>query len=271
MVQGFIGSTEDGATTTLGFEGSDFTATLVGSALNVSDIEIWKDVNGIMTADPSLLAEARTVKTISYNEAAELTCMGAKVLHPATIRPTRENNIPVHVFNSKEPNAPGTAITATSKHGEYLFKSIAHKRPVCLLRIASSTADRSFEMLRTVRDALCGAGIALIASVISDRNIVLAVDDIDDIQDLVGELEYSEDIRIEREMATVSLVGEDLGIVENAPSLILKKLDGIDVVMIVYGQTPISITYVIKQENLFPAIDGLHRGFLENHDQNSVV
>src|SRR6185436_21167990 len=107
VIQGFIGSTREGATTTLGFEGSDYTATIVGAALDADDIQILKDVSGLMTADPRVFAGARTVKTCTFAEAGELTYFGAKVLHPKAIYPATEKNIPIHIYNSKQPEAPG--------------------------------------------------------------------------------------------------------------------------------------------------------------------
>ena len=105
VVQGFIGSSRDGATTTLGFEGSDYTATIIGAALDAEDIQIWKDVSGLMTADPAIFPGARTVKVCSFAEAADLTYFGAKVLHPKAIYPAARKNTPVHIYNSKQPDA----------------------------------------------------------------------------------------------------------------------------------------------------------------------
>jgi aspartate kinase len=112
VIQGFIGCSRDGATTTLGFEGSDYTATIIGAAVDADDIQIWKDVSGLMTADPQVFSGAHTVKLCSFAEAADLTFFGAKVLHPKAIHPAARRNIPVHIYNSMQPSAAGTAITA---------------------------------------------------------------------------------------------------------------------------------------------------------------
>ena len=107
---GFIGSTEDGVTTTLGRGGSDFTASIVGAGINAEEIQIWTDVDGMLTADPTILPGGHRVKTISFAEAAELAYFGAKVLHPATVVPAIETNIPVLILNSRRPDVPGTRI-----------------------------------------------------------------------------------------------------------------------------------------------------------------
>src|SRR5262249_13341006 len=112
VIQGFIGATREGATTTLGFEGSDYTAAIIGAAMGAGDIQIWKDVSGLMTTDPRLFAGAHTVKACTFAEAADLTYFGAKVLHPKAIHPAARQNIPVHIYNSKKPEAAGTAISA---------------------------------------------------------------------------------------------------------------------------------------------------------------
>src|SRR5205085_6458455 len=133
VIQGFIGATREGATTTLGFEGSDYTAAIVGAALGADDIQIWKDVSGLMTTDPRIFAEARTVKACTFAEAADLTYCGAKVLHPKAIHPAARQNIPVHIYNSKRPDATGTAISATAPRCANLIKSIAYKRPITVI------------------------------------------------------------------------------------------------------------------------------------------
>src|SRR6185503_8014486 len=160
VLQGFIGSSRDGATTTLGFEGSDYTATIIGAALEADDIQIWKDVSGLMTADPAICSVARTVKLCSFAEAADLTFFGAKVLHPKAIHPAAKRNIPVHIYNSREPAAPGTAITAATPRCANLIKSIAYKRPITIINgIAASSVDGSRlvsaeDLLRAFLDVL---------------------------------------------------------------------------------------------------------------------
>ncbi len=118
VAQGFIGSTEKGVTTTLGFEGSDFSAALLGAAIEAEDIQLWKDVSGVMTADPALLADVYTVKHLTFDEIADLTFFGAKVLHPSSIAPARKKNIPVHVRNSKDPKVQGTEISSKTIYSD---------------------------------------------------------------------------------------------------------------------------------------------------------
>src|SRR5499427_690054 len=138
VMGGFIASTETGVTTTLGRGGSDFTAAIVGAGLDAEEIQIWTDVDGMLTADPTILPIGHRVKTISFAEAAELAYFGAKVLHPATVVPAIEKNIPVLILNSRRAEVPGTRITAEFVHCENIVKSIACKRKITLLNIHSS-------------------------------------------------------------------------------------------------------------------------------------
>jgi aspartate kinase len=138
VMGGFIGSTVDGVTTTLGRGGSDYTAALIGGGMEAEAIEIWTDVNGIMTADPRVCPDALRVKSISFEEAAELAYFGAKVLHPATILPAVQKNIPVLVLNSKNAENEGTRITALAGECHSPFKSIAAKRRLTIIDLVAS-------------------------------------------------------------------------------------------------------------------------------------
>src|SRR5438093_2462776 len=138
VIQGFIGSTLDGVITTIGRGGSDYSAAIIGAALDAYDIQIWTDVDGIMTTDPRMVAEARRVKVISFDEAAELAYFGARVLHPATILPAVKKKIPVHVLNSYKPDQEGTLITDEAPSSENPVKSIAYKRGITIINITST-------------------------------------------------------------------------------------------------------------------------------------
>src|SRR5205807_5029151 len=127
VMGGFIGSTRAGVTTTIGRGGSDFSAAIVGAGLGAERIEIWTDVDGMMTTDPNLCSDAHRIKVISFDEAAELAYFGAKVLHPATVLPAIQKNIPVFILNSRNPACEGTRITARAPHCKNIFKAIAAK------------------------------------------------------------------------------------------------------------------------------------------------
>src|SRR5471030_1592453 len=150
VMGGFIASTEDGVMTTLGRGGSDFTASIVGAGILAEEIQIWTDVDGMLTADPTILPSGHRVKSISFAEAAELAYFGAKVLHPATVIPAMERNIPVLILNSRRPDVPGTRIVAETVRGGNAVKSIACKRNITLVNIHSSRMFMAHGFLRRI-------------------------------------------------------------------------------------------------------------------------
>ncbi|HEX4948399.1 MAG TPA: aspartate kinase, partial [Blastocatellia bacterium] len=137
VTQGFIGSTADGRTTTIGRGGSDYSASIIGAAVNATAIEIWTDVDGMMTTDPRIVPEAAKIKTISFAEASELAYFGAKVLHPSTLRPAMVKDIPVYICNSRRPQVQGTAILSHAPASQAPIKAIAFKRGITVVNVAS--------------------------------------------------------------------------------------------------------------------------------------
>ncbi len=138
IMGGFVGATREGVTTTIGRGGSDFSAALVGAGLNAARIEIWTDVDGMKTTDPRICPDARRIKLISFEEAAELAYFGAKVLHPATVLPAVEKNIPVLVLNSRNPSNEGTRILARTPRSHSMFKAIAAKGRITVVEIVAA-------------------------------------------------------------------------------------------------------------------------------------
>jgi aspartate kinase len=150
VMGGFIGATREGIPTTLGRGGSDFTAAIVGAGLGAERIEIWTDVDGMMTTDPNLCPEARRIKTISFEEAAELAYFGAKVLHPATLLPAIQKNIPVLVLNSRNPKNEGTRITATARRTKNIFKAIAAKKRITVVDVVATRMLMAHGFLKSI-------------------------------------------------------------------------------------------------------------------------
>ena len=150
VMGGFIGATQDGITTTLGRGGSDFTASLVGAGIGAEEIQIWTDVDGMLTADPSICPDAHRVKIISFTEAAELAYFGAKVLHPATVLPAVDKNIPVLILNSRRPEVDGTRIVSASVASKNIVKSIACKTKVTVLNIRSTRMFMAHGFMRRI-------------------------------------------------------------------------------------------------------------------------
>lgn len=266
VIQGFIGATRDGVTTTLGFEGSDFTTALVGAALNAAHIQIWKDVNGIMTADPTIYSEARTVKTISFAEAAALTFYGAKVLHPSTIAPARHKNIPVHIFNSKQPDATGTVITEQARHGSTLIKSIAYKHPVSIVTARSNQSVPSWRLLQGIFEIFERENTTPYVVAMSESRVALAISPSDTMEHLIDHLKNVGQVDILPGKVSVSLVGENLSTVDECIATVCRNLEGIHIDMISHGASPINVTLVINENDLSSVIARLHEAFFTDLD-----
>ncbi|HSB11281.1 MAG TPA: aspartate kinase [Blastocatellia bacterium] len=274
VIQGFIGSSRDGATTTLGFEGSDYTATIVGAALDVEDIQIWKDVSGLMTADPELFREARTVKHCSFAEAADLTHFGAKVLHPKAIHPAASKQIPVHIYNSRKPSATGTTITASAPQCLNPFKSIAYKRPVTIINATAGWADATRlasadDLLRAFHDVLAKRRIQPLLTSVSASNVVLAIDSHElrhQGRDLMEAVSDYGTATAEAGRAVVSLVGAGLRADPSLVSRVFKAIDDVDVGLIVHGSSPLTMSFVVAEQDVEKAIGNLHRVFFGQLD-----
>jgi aspartate kinase len=275
VIQGFIGSTREGATTTLGFEGSDFTAAIVGAALDAADIQIWKDVSGLMTADPALCSEARTVRVCSYAEAAELTFFGAKVMHPKAVHPAAQKNIPVHIFNSKQPQAAGTEIKAAAPACSNLIKSIAYTRPVTLLQIQAGVgaegvrASSASDFMHSLVTALNRQRTVPLVMAVSATSVALALQTAE--RDLIEEISRFAVVEAHPHKAIVSMVGEELKSDSLFASLAFRAIDQVKPDLILHGSSPITINLVVAESDTESVIAALHRAFFAELDPHVFV
>jgi aspartate kinase len=272
VIQGFIGSTREGATTTLGFEGSDYTAAIIGAAMNAEDIQIWKDVSGLMTADPKLFPGARTVKVCTFAEAADLTYFGAKVLHPKAIHPAARQNIPVHIYNSKKPDATGTTITQTAPACANFIKSIAYKRPVTVIHVKSERVANQppTDFLKTLLDTLNKHRAQPLVIAVSASSVALVIDSQEAGErvgrDLIEEISLFAAASIESGKAIISLVGEEFRSDTAIAGRVFKAIDEIQLGVILHGSSPISMNLVIDERDVESVIANLHEVFFSNMD-----
>ncbi len=261
IIGGFIASNRSGETTTLGRGGSDYSAALVGAALRAREIQIWTDVTGVLTCDPRICSDARTIDVLSYNEAAELAYFGAKVLHPKTIQPAVDYSIPVRVCNSHKPNEKGTMVLATSDVSPNKIKSIAHKTGISILRISSarmlgsygfmSALFQVFERFRTVIDVIST----------SEVSVALTLDNIDSLEKIITELERLGDVEIEHSYAVICIVGEGLRASSGLASKIFSTIEDINISLISHGASSVNMTFVVKEEKVAEVIKRLHDSF----------
>jgi len=268
VLQGFIGSTRNGITTTIGRGGSDYSASLVGAALDAYDIQIWTDVDGIMTTDPRMVPEARRVKVISFDEAAELAYFGARVLHPATIVPAVRKKIPVHVLNSYKPEQEGTLITDEARPCENPVKAIAYKKGITIVNITSTRMLMAYGFLRKIFETFEQHKTSVDVVSTSEVSVSLTLDDISKLWDVVTELRKISEVNVDGGKAIVCCVGDNLRNIPGLAHLVFTAVQDVNVHMISQGASAINISFVIDEDRLPHAVRSLHDVFFQKLDPN---
>ena len=261
IMGGFIAASRGGETTVLGRGGSDYSAALVGAALRAREIQIWTDVTGVLTCDPRICPEARTLKTLSYEEAAELAYFGAKVLHPKTIKPAVDYRIPVRVCNSHEPGEKGTMILAETEVVPNTIKSIAHKTGITILRISSARMLGAFGFMAALFQIFERYRVVIDVISTSEVSVALTLDNTDSLEQVVRELERLGDVEIEYNNAVVCVVGEGLRASSGLASKIFSTIKDIPISLISHGASSVNITFVIKEDKVSEVIERLHNEF----------
>ena len=266
VLGGFIGANRAGVTTTIGRGGSDFSASIVGAGLGALRIEIWTDVDGMMTTDPNLCRDARRIKVISFDEAAELAYFGAKVLHPATVLPAIQKNIPVYILNSRNPSCEGTRIAARAPHCQNFFKAIAAKRRITIIDVAAPRMLLAHGFLKAIFEAFDRHRIAVDVVATSEVSVSLTVDSNESIPELAADLARLADVKYEGRKAIVALVGENLREVPGIAAHVFSELRDVKIRMISQGASEINLTFVIEEEQVPAVVERLHRTFFANPD-----
>jgi len=262
VIGGYVGATADGDATTLGRGGSDTSAALLGALLEAEEIQIWSDVDGLMSADPELVPNARTIPRISFAEAAELAFYGARVLHPDSIAPAVKRRIPVRVLNSLRPEAAGTIILDEESAAGALA-SVASRPGVCLARITNRRMRVDSGFLPRVVRAFERAGVGFDLLVSSEVAVCLAIPEGADLAPVTSALEENMEIDVKRERAIICVVGARLGRDSGFRRLVLSALAEFDPEMVGLGASSNSLAAVVSHAGLEAAVRGLHRRFVE--------
>lgn len=266
VLGGFIGSTRDGITTTIGRGGSDFSAALVGAGLRAEAIEIWTDVDGMKTTDPRLCPDAHRIKVISFEEAAELAYFGAKVLHPATVLPAIEKNIPVYVLNSQNPSNEGTKIVARAPHSRHPFKAIAAKKRITVIDIVAARMLMAHGFLRQIFEIFDRHQCAVDVVSTSEVSVSLTVDSNERIPEIAADMEKLAFVKYAGRKAIVCLVGENIRERPGIAAQVFTAISDINVRMISQGASEINITFVIDEDDVPEAVRRLHAHFFSDPD-----
>ncbi|HTY10427.1 MAG TPA: aspartate kinase [Bacteroidota bacterium] len=274
VVTGFIGSTEDGLTTTLGRSGSDYTGSIVGAALDSEEIWIWTDVDGVMTADPRYVKGAKVLSEISYREAAEMSYFGAKVIHPKTMMPAIEKNIPIRIKNTFNPSHPGTLISHTTSAIERFVKNITSIDNLSLVSIEGNgmvgvpgISARIFSALARVR-----VNVMMISQASSEHNVCVVIPQKDcgkAVAELRSEFEVDiakkivDDIKLQENVSIVAVVGEGMkgmrGIAGKTFSAVANA--NVNIVAIAQGSSELNISLVVEQAEVRKAVQAIHDAF----------
>ncbi|MBI4887604.1 MAG: lysine-sensitive aspartokinase 3 [Acidobacteria bacterium] len=263
VLGGFVGATIEGRTTTLGRGGSDYSAAIVGAGLGAAEIQIWTDVDGMLTADPRIVPQARLVPRLSFAEAAELAYFGAKVLHPSTIHPAVERNIPVRILNSRKPEGSGTLITAESTRGAGSLTAMAAKRDLTVVDVTSSRMLMAYGFLRQVFEVFERFQTAVDVVTTSEVSVSVTVDDRRHLDAIVEALSAFAEVAVEPEMALLCAVGDRLrGDPAIAPRVV-GVLEEVPLRMISQAASRRNITVIMRQADLPHAMHRLHEEFFE--------
>jgi aspartate kinase len=263
VMGGFIAANRSGETTTLGRGGSDYSAAIVGASLSAREIQIWTDVTGVLTTDPRICPEARTLKTLSYEEAAELAYFGAKVLHPKTIQPAVDLKIPVRVCNSHQPAEKGTMILPSSQSTPRKIKSIAYKKGITILRITSARMLGAFGFMSAIFQIFERHRTVIDVVTTSEVSVSLTLDNTDSLDAVVKDLERIGKVVVEPHNAVVCVVGSGLRDTEGVASEIFKAIADFNISLISHGASSVNMTFVVKEDVVTDVIKRLHDEFFK--------
>lgn len=261
VVTGYIGRDSLGNVTTLGRGGSDYSAAIFGAALGVEEIQIFTDVDGVLTADPRKVGSARLVPTLSFAEAAELAFFGAKVLHPATMVPAVDAAIPIRVLNTFKPGAAGTCVVAELRDDERAVKSIASKESIVVVNIVAGEMMLQFGFLERIADVFARHQVVVDVIATSEVSVALTTDSGVDLAPVVEELAQFAEVNVVRDVALVSVVGEELQSSTDFAARVFGTLAEMEVrlEMISYGATRNNLSFVVPRARLSDVVHGLHQ------------
>jgi aspartate kinase len=260
VMGGFIGATAVGVTTTLGRGGSDYSAAIFGACLDVNEIQIWTDVDGMLTADPRVVSDPRLVPQLSFAEASELAYFGAKVLHPSTILPAVAKNIPVRILNSRRPDVRGTMITAQGRDHDGLT-ALACKRGVSVVDITSSRMLMAHGFLRRLFEVFERFKTPVDVVTTSEVSVSVTVDNPRRLDDIVNNLSKFAEVNVERDMAIVCVVGENLRADAKLFGQAVNSLERIPLRLVSQAASRRNITFVLRDADVPEAMGRLHDQF----------
>lgn len=263
VMGGFIGRSLGGATTTLGRGGSDYSAAIVGAALGAEEIQIWTDVDGMMTTDPRIVKSAKIIDLISYEEAAELAYFGAKVLHPKTITPAVAQRIPIRVLNTHNPTSPGTLITFDGDRGEAGPRAIAVKKNITVIHMVANEMLGAVGFLARVFGVFARHEVSVDLISTSEVSVSVTVDDDEKLNDLLRDLEPFARVTVLRGQTIIAVVGRRLLADSQPAARLMSRVRGESVSMISFGVTGLNLSIVFNGVDADDTVRLVHRAIFE--------
>ena len=257
ITQGFVGVTKDAEPTVLGRGGSDYSASLIGLAVEAERIEIWTDVDGVRTADPRSVKNTKYLEKISFEEAAEMAHFGAKVLHPLTIEPAVKKNIPIYVLNSMNPSGKGTAILRNELIEDGV-KSVSFKENIKVINIFSTRMINTSGFLRRVFEIFSESKVSVDLISTSEANISVTVDAAQNIDSVVAQLSEFADVIVDDDKSQVSVIGKNIVRLNGMLKKTFTPLKKCNVYMISQGASFVNISFVVDREELAEVVQDLH-------------
>ena len=267
VMGGFIASTMAGITSTLGRGGSDYTASLVGSGLSAEEIQIWTDVDGVLTADPSLLASARRIRVLSFAEASELAYFGARVLHPSTMLPAVKDNIPIRVLNSRRPDNEGTLIVAEHQAGQSIVKSVVYKENITVVEVLSTRMLMAHGFLAKIFEVFDRHHTSVDMVTTSEVSVSLTIDNTARLDAIVEELRQIAEVTPFSGQSMVCVVGDNIRYTPGIAAKLFTALEQINIRMISQGASRLNISLVVDEKELHATVEALHKTFFSQVDE----
>ncbi len=261
VLGGFVGATERGVTTTLGRGGSDYTGAIVGAAIGADEIQIWTDVDGMLTADPRVVDAPQVAPHLSFAEASELAYFGAKVLHPATIQPAVARDIPVRILNSQRPANAGTLITAKRPTTDGAVTAIASKTGVTVVSITSTRMLMTHGFLRRLFEVFERHKTAVDVVTTSEVSVSVTIDDRRRLPAIIEDLTEFAEVSTENDLALICAVGDGIAADRTFPVRLLSAIDGVPLRMVSQAASRRNVTIVIAASDLPTALNRLHDRF----------
>jgi len=260
VITGYVAKSRSGEITTLGRGGSDYSAAIFGAAIGAVEIQVWKDVDGVMTADPRIVPGARHVRSISFAEAAELAFFGAKVLHPATMAPAVAKNIPIRVLNSFKPDQAGTTVVSKPEGGAGTVRSIAHKDHIAVVNVVAAPMMLQFGFLEKVAEVFARHEVVIDVIATSEVSLALSTEPGAKLEPAVAEISRFAEVAVVRDLSLVSVVGEGLRDRVDPCATVLATLAelGVRVEMISYGATRNNLSLVVPGPRVREVVSALH-------------